>query len=85
MSAYLMIGAIALAAGGLVATRAPSAYLMIGAIAVAACGVLAAGYADAYEAASVPPAIAACESDSECEAAAASLCESGIEEWCNDE
>ena len=62
-----------------------SAYLLIGAIAIAACGVCAAGYADEYNRAAYPPTIQQCESDSECEAAAAALCASGLEEWCDDE
>jgi hypothetical protein len=57
---------------------------MIGAIALAAAGVMAAGYADAY-AGALPPTIEACESDDECEHAAAVLCDAGEIKWCDEE
>jgi len=56
---------------------------MIGAVFAACVVVCAVGYGEAH-AAALPSSIEACESDTECEAAAASLCASGASEWCEE-
>lgn len=41
-------------------------------------------WADCARASELPPTIAACVTDTECELAAADLCAEGLTEWCED-